>query len=151
MISDPLCWPNIVIRNGHEDLMKYCCNLSVKTRQHHTCTCIFMATSRPSRRVARCTWPILAAANGWSSNDENLSRQSTPNSLFKIFCKHGMHTLGIHYNFFLSPRTRTNRIIIMKKWWIWYGGARLIKYTVFPNFKRWSSYRNRAREDMLQT
>ena len=39
---------------------------------------ILTATSRrrPSRQTPRCTWPMLAAAAGWSSNSTKRSRQS---------------------------------------------------------------------------
>lgn len=46
-----------------------------------------MATSRPSGRVARWTWPIDAAANGFSSNVISLLLQSGPNSVVSTFCK----------------------------------------------------------------
>ena len=40
----------------------------------------FTATSRPSRHVARCTWPIDAAAAGASSKWANRDRQPGPSS-----------------------------------------------------------------------
>ena len=46
-------------------------------------TCIFMATARPSLSTARCTCPMDAAANGFSSKVSSLSRQSEPSSFAK--------------------------------------------------------------------
>lgn len=46
---------------------------------------IFMATDRPSGRVARCTWPMDAAAKGRSSNDVTNDRQSDPNWSTRAF------------------------------------------------------------------
>ena len=43
--------------------------------------CTLTATSRPSAHVARCTWPMDAAAAGLSSNVVKRSRQSAPSSL----------------------------------------------------------------------
>lgn len=42
---------------------------------------IFMATCRPSRSVARCTCPMLAAAIGSSTNSDSCARHSGPSSL----------------------------------------------------------------------
>ena len=39
---------------------------------------ILTATSRPSCHLARCTWPIDAAAAGMSSNSEKRESQSSP-------------------------------------------------------------------------
>ena len=50
-------------------------------------TWIFMATSRPSFSLARCTCPMEAAAKGRSSNDSSLSLQLGPRSLFRAFCQ----------------------------------------------------------------
>lgn len=49
-------------------------------------TWIFIATSLPSFILARCTWPIEAAAKGFSSKNSNLSRQFGPKSLLTAFC-----------------------------------------------------------------
>lgn len=50
-------------------------------------TWIFMATSLPSFIRARCTWPIDAAANGFSSKYSRLSLQFGPRSLQIAFCR----------------------------------------------------------------
>ncbi len=42
------------------------------------------ATSSPLRSVARCTWPIDAAANDARSNDANTTSGSPPSSLLMI-------------------------------------------------------------------
>ena len=47
---------------------------------------ILTATSRPSRHVARCTWPMLAAAAGWSSKSENRWRQVPPSCWESTAC-----------------------------------------------------------------
>lgn len=49
-------------------------------------TWIFMATSLPSFSLARCTWPMEAAANGLSSKYSSLSLQLGPRSLLIAFC-----------------------------------------------------------------
>jgi hypothetical protein len=41
---------------------------------------ILTATWRPSCQTPRCTWPIEAAAAGWSSNSAKLARHSSPMS-----------------------------------------------------------------------
>lgn len=50
-----------------------------------TITWIFMAISLPSFNTPWCTWPMDAAANGFSSNDDSLSRQSGPSSSSRTF------------------------------------------------------------------
>ena len=47
---------------------------------------IFTATWRPSCQVARCTWPMEAAAVGLSSKSAKLSRQSGPRSATSTLC-----------------------------------------------------------------
>ena len=54
---------------------------------HSATTCTFMATCRPSCRVAQWTWPMDAAAKGFELNVLNLSFQSVPKSLLSTFCK----------------------------------------------------------------
>ena len=48
-------------------------------------TWIFMATSRPPFKRARCTCPMEAAAKGRSSKYSSLSRQLGPRSLLRVF------------------------------------------------------------------
>ena len=47
---------------------------------------ILTATSRPSRHVARCTWPMLAAAAGASSKSRNRSRHFPPSCWARTAC-----------------------------------------------------------------
>lgn len=54
---------------------------------HTPLTWIFMATSLPSFSLAKCTWPIDAAANGFSSKYSSLSLQFGPRSLLMAFCR----------------------------------------------------------------
>lgn len=49
-------------------------------------TWIFMATSLPSFSRAKCTWPMDAAANGFSSKYSSWSLQFGPRSLLMAFC-----------------------------------------------------------------
>lgn len=44
-----------------------------------------MAISRPSFNTPWCTWPMDAAANGLSSNDDSFSRQPGPSSSSRTF------------------------------------------------------------------
>lgn len=50
-------------------------------------TWIFIATSLPSFSLPKCTWPIDAAANGFSSKYSSLSLQLGPRSLLTAFCR----------------------------------------------------------------
>lgn len=59
----------------------------VTVYSHSRLTWIFMATSLPSFSLAKCTWPIDAAANGFSSKYSSLSLQFGPRSLLTAFCR----------------------------------------------------------------
>lgn len=50
-------------------------------------TWIFIATSLPPFNLPKCTWPIDAAAKGFSSKYSSLSLQSGPRSLLTAFCR----------------------------------------------------------------
>ena len=47
---------------------------------------ILTATWRPSCQTARCTWPMDAAAAGWSSNSAKLARHCSPMSPASTLC-----------------------------------------------------------------
>lgn len=83
--------------------------LTLVSNQLLLCTCIFIATSLPSGRTPRCTWPIEAAAKGLSWNDNNMSFQPGPNSSSRTFYKHDMtQTHTSHWN------TKKRKMIIQK-------------------------------------
>lgn len=68
----------------------HCCVLPAIARL----TWIFMATSLPSFSLAKCTWPIDAAANGFSSKYSSLSLQCGPRSLLMAFCRERRETVS---------------------------------------------------------
>lgn len=57
-------------------------------------TWIFIATSLPSFSLPKCTWPMDAAANGFSSKHSSLSLQLGPRSLLTAFCRHRRGTFS---------------------------------------------------------
>ena len=47
--------------------------------------CTFTATRAPPWVVARCTWPMLAAANGFASHSAKISSGGAPRSSVTTF------------------------------------------------------------------
>lgn len=86
LLATPGYWKN------RSDCVTSCCIWSQLTSVFYLCanarlTWIFMATSLPSFSLAKCTWPMDAAANGFSSKYSSLSLQLGPRSLLMAFCR----------------------------------------------------------------
>lgn len=70
------------------DLKLHCCVVAgIFFRFSTPLTWIFIATSLPPFNLPKCTWPIDAAAKGFSSKYSSLSLQSGPRSLLTAFCR----------------------------------------------------------------
>ena len=67
-------------------LIRDSCRRSERSASSAPGYCSLTATSRPSRHTARCTWPMLAAAAGISSNSRKRLRQPRPNCSASIQC-----------------------------------------------------------------
>lgn len=93
LLATPGYW-KIWLRDFYLNLLCFvivhCCFLPAIARL----TWIFMATSLPSFSLAKCTWPIDAAANGFSSKYSSLSLQCGPRSLLMAFCREGREKLS---------------------------------------------------------
>ena len=118
--------------------------------------CILSATFIPSFKIASCTYPILAAANGYRLISLNLLDQSPPYSFSRIFitCFTGIMSASERAFSMASlitggtmddspvlriyPSLSTAPLIFLKFYCKWFAFVALIAYLAIPDFPCWS-------------